>query len=75
MFTAFLFANHVYGLLAMSDVPSLGTLNRNAAPPWENADRYVKSSVLSYVENVTTPTFLATREEDFLHAHLRGQAL
>jgi dipeptidyl aminopeptidase/acylaminoacyl peptidase len=54
-----------YSWVLTSDLPSFGTLYWFAGPPWENAEQYVKRSVLSYVDKVTTPTLLATGEEDF----------
>ena len=54
-----------YSWVLTSDLPSLGTLYWFPGPPWENAEQYVKRSVLSYVDKVTTPTLLMTGEEDF----------
>jgi acylaminoacyl-peptidase len=54
-----------YSWVLTSDLPSFGTLYWFEGPPWEKADQYVKRSVLSYVDKVTTPTLLATGEEDF----------
>lgn len=54
-----------YSWVLTSDLPSLGTLYWFEAPPWEKPDSYVKRSVLSYVDKVTTPTLLATGEEDY----------
>jgi dipeptidyl aminopeptidase/acylaminoacyl peptidase len=54
-----------YSWVLTSDLPSFGTLYWFEGPPWEKADQYVKRSVLSYVDKVTTPTLLATGEEDY----------
>lgn len=54
-----------YSWVLTSDLPSLGTLYWFEAPPWEKPDSYVKRSVVSYVDKVTTPTLLATGEEDY----------
>lgn len=54
-----------YSWVLTSDLPSFGTLYWFEGPPWQNADSYVKRSVLSYVDKVTTPTLLATGEDDF----------
>jgi dipeptidyl aminopeptidase/acylaminoacyl peptidase len=54
-----------YSWVLTSDLPTLGTLYWFEAPPWEKPDSYVKRSVLSYVDKVTTPTLLATGEEDY----------
>jgi len=54
-----------YSWVLTSDLPSFGTLYWFEGPPWQNADSYVKRSVLTYVDKVTTPTLLATGEEDF----------
>jgi dipeptidyl aminopeptidase/acylaminoacyl peptidase len=54
-----------YSWALTSDLPSFGTLYWFSGPPWEKSDEYVKRSVLSYVDKVTTPTLLATGEDDF----------
>ncbi|HEV2400534.1 MAG TPA: S9 family peptidase [Candidatus Sulfotelmatobacter sp.] len=54
-----------YSWALTSDLPSFGTLYWFSGPPWEKSDEYVKRSVLSYVDNVTTPTMLATGEDDY----------
>ncbi len=54
-----------YSWVLTSDLPSFGTLYWFEGPPWEKPDQYVKRSVLSYVDKVTTPTMLATGEEDY----------
>ena len=54
-----------YSWVLTSDLPSFGSLYWFAGPPWENAEDYTKRSVLSYVDKVTTPTLLATGENDF----------
>jgi acylaminoacyl-peptidase len=54
-----------YSWVLTSDLPSFGTMYWFEGPPWQNADSYVKRSVLSYVDKVTTPTLLATGEDDF----------
>jgi dipeptidyl aminopeptidase/acylaminoacyl peptidase len=54
-----------YSWVLTSDLPSFGTLYWFGGPPWENAEQYVKRSVLSYVDKVTTPTLLMTGEEDY----------
>ncbi len=54
-----------YSWVLTSDLPAFGTLYWFSGPPWEKPDEYVKRSVLSYVDKVTTPTLLATGEEDF----------
>ena len=54
-----------YSWALTSDLPSFGTLYWFSGPPWEKSDEYVKRSVLSYVDKVTTPTMLATGEDDF----------
>lgn len=54
-----------YSWALTSDLPSFGTLYWFSGPPWEKPDEYVKRSVLSYVDKVTTPTMLATGEDDF----------
>jgi dipeptidyl aminopeptidase/acylaminoacyl peptidase len=48
-----------------SDLPSFGTLYWFPGPPWDNMEQYWKRSVLSYVAKVTTPTLLATGEDDY----------
>jgi dipeptidyl aminopeptidase/acylaminoacyl peptidase len=54
-----------YSWVLTSDLPSFGTLYWFPGPPWENMEQYMKRSVLSYVDKVTTPTLLMTGEEDF----------
>lgn len=54
-----------YSWALTSDLPSFGTLYWFSGPPWEKSEEYVKRSVLSYVDKVTTPTLLATGEEDY----------
>jgi dipeptidyl aminopeptidase/acylaminoacyl peptidase len=54
-----------YSWALTSDLPSFGTLYWFSGPPWEKSDEYVRRSVLSYVDKVTTPTLLATGEDDF----------
>ena len=54
-----------YSWVLTSDLPSFGTLYWFSGPPWEKSEEYVKRSVLSYVDKVTTPTMLATGEDDF----------
>ncbi len=54
-----------YSWVLTSDLPSFGTMYWFPGPPWENAEQYLKRSVLSYVDKVTTPTLLATGEDDF----------
>jgi dipeptidyl aminopeptidase/acylaminoacyl peptidase len=54
-----------YSWALTSDLPAFGTLYWFSGPPWEKSDEYVKRSVLSYVDKVTTPTMLATGEEDY----------
>jgi dipeptidyl aminopeptidase/acylaminoacyl peptidase len=54
-----------YSWVLTSDLPAFGTLYWFEGPPWEKPDSYVKRSVLSYVDKVTTPTLLATGEEDY----------
>jgi dipeptidyl aminopeptidase/acylaminoacyl peptidase len=54
-----------YSWALTSDLPSFGTLYWFSGPPWEKSEEYVKRSVLSYVDKVTTPTLLATGEDDF----------
>ena len=54
-----------YSWVLTSDLPSFGTLYWFPGPPWENAEHYMKRSVLSYVDKVTTPTLLMTGEEDY----------
>jgi dipeptidyl aminopeptidase/acylaminoacyl peptidase len=54
-----------YSWVLTSDLPSLGTLYWFEGPPWEKPDSYLKRSVLSYVDKVTTPTLLASGEEDY----------
>lgn len=54
-----------YSWALTSDLPAFGTLYWFSGPPWEKSDEYVKRSVLSYVDKVTTPTLLATGEEDY----------
>jgi dipeptidyl aminopeptidase/acylaminoacyl peptidase len=54
-----------YSWALTSDLPSFGTLYWFSGLPWEKPDEYVKRSVLSYVDKVTTPTLLATGEDDF----------
>ena len=54
-----------YSWALTSDLPSFGTQYWFSGPPWEKPDEYVKRSVLSYVDKVTTPTLLATGEEDY----------
>jgi len=54
-----------YSWALTSDLPSFGALYWFSGPPWEKSDEYVKRSVLSYVDKVTTPTMLATGEDDY----------
>jgi acylaminoacyl-peptidase len=54
-----------YSWALTSDLPSFGTLYWFSGPPWEKSEEYVKRSVLSYVDKVTTPTLLATGEDDY----------
>lgn len=54
-----------YSWALTSDLPSFATLYWFSGPPWEKSDEYVKRSVLSYVDKVTTPTMLATGEDDY----------
>lgn len=54
-----------YSWALTADLPSFGILYWFSGPPWEKSDEYVKRSVLSYVDKVTTPTLLATGEEDY----------
>lgn len=54
-----------YSWVLTSDLPAFGSLYWFAGPPWQNAEDYTKRSVLSYVDKVTTPTLLATGENDF----------
>ena len=54
-----------YSWVLTSDLPSFGTLYWFPGPPWDNMDQYMKRSVLSYVNKVTTPTLLMTGEEDY----------
>jgi len=54
-----------YSWALTSDLPSFGTLYWFSGPPWEKSEEYVKRSVLSYVDKVTTPTMLATGEDDY----------
>lgn len=54
-----------YSWALTADLPAFGTLYWFSGPPWEKSDEYVKRSVLSYVDKVTTPTLLATGEEDY----------
>jgi dipeptidyl aminopeptidase/acylaminoacyl peptidase len=54
-----------YSWVLTADLPTLGTLYWFEGPPWEKPDQYVKRSVLSYVDKVTTPTLLATGEDDY----------
>lgn len=54
-----------YSWALTSDLPSFGTLYWFSGPPWEKPEEYVKRSVLSYVDKVTTPTMLATGEDDY----------
>jgi len=54
-----------YSWVLTSDLPSFGTLYWFSGTPWDKTEEYVKRSVLSYVDKVTTPTLLATGEEDY----------
>jgi acylaminoacyl-peptidase len=54
-----------YSWVLTSDLPSFGTEYWFPGPPWANVEQYMKRSVLSYVDKVTTPTLLMTGEEDF----------
>jgi dipeptidyl aminopeptidase/acylaminoacyl peptidase len=54
-----------YNWVLTSDLPSFGSQYWFPGPPWENADQYMKRSVLSYVDKVATPTLLMTGEEDY----------
>jgi len=54
-----------YSWVLTSDLPSFGAQYWFSGPPWEKSEEYVKRSVLSYVDKVTTPTMLATGEDDF----------
>lgn len=54
-----------YSWVLTSDLPSFGTQYWFPGTPWENVEQYMKRSVLSYVDKVTTPTLLMTGEEDY----------
>jgi len=54
-----------YSWVLTSDLPSFGSEYWFPGPPWANAEQYMKRSVLSYVDKVTTPTLLMTGEEDY----------
>jgi dipeptidyl aminopeptidase/acylaminoacyl peptidase len=54
-----------YSWVLTSDLPSFGAQYWFGANPWEDADNYMKRSVISLVKNVKTPTLLMTGEEDF----------
>jgi acylaminoacyl-peptidase len=54
-----------YSWVLTSDLPSFGSEYWFPGPPWANVEQYMKRSVLSYVDKVTTPTLLMTGEEDF----------
>jgi acylaminoacyl-peptidase len=54
-----------YSWVLTSDLPSFGSAYWFPGPPWANVEQYVKRSVLSYVDKVTTPTLLMTGEEDY----------
>jgi dipeptidyl aminopeptidase/acylaminoacyl peptidase len=54
-----------YSWVLTSDLPSFGAKYWFGANPWEDADNYMKRSVISLVKNVKTPTLLMTGEEDF----------
>ncbi len=54
-----------YSWVLTSDLPSFGSEYWFPGPPWANVEQYMKRSVLSYVDKVSTPTLLMTGEEDF----------
>jgi acylaminoacyl-peptidase len=54
-----------YSWVLTSDLPSFGSEYWFPGPPWANAEHYMKHSVLSYVDKVSTPTLLMTGEEDY----------
>jgi acylaminoacyl-peptidase len=54
-----------YSWVLTSDLPSFGSEYWFPGPPWANVEQYMKRSVLSYVDKVTTPTLLMTGEEDY----------
>ncbi len=54
-----------YSWVLTSDLPSFGAQYWFGANPWDDADNYMKRSVISLVKNVKTPTLLMTGEEDF----------
>ena len=54
-----------YSWVLASDLPSFGTEYWFPGPPWANVEQYMKRSVLSYVDKVSTPTLVMGGEEDF----------
>lgn len=54
-----------YSWALTSDLPTFGIQYWFPGPPWENMEHYMKRSVISYVDKVTTPTLLMTGEADF----------
>jgi len=54
-----------YSWVLTSDLPSFGSQYWFPGPPWANMEHYMKRSVISYVDKVTTPTLLMTGEEDY----------
>jgi acylaminoacyl-peptidase len=54
-----------YSWTLNSDLPAFSTLYWFPGAPWDNAEQYMKRSVISYVNKVKTPTLLMTGEEDW----------
>jgi len=54
-----------YSWTLTSDLPAFATLYWFPGMPWDNVEQYMKRSVISYVNNVKTPTMLMTGEEDW----------
>ena len=54
-----------YSWTLTSDLPAFSTLYWFPGMPWDNVEQYMKRSVISYVNNVKTPTMLMTGEEDW----------
>ena len=54
-----------YSWVLTSDLPAFGAKYWFPGDPWDQADHYMKRSVISLVKNVKTPTLLMTGEEDF----------
>lgn len=54
-----------YSWVLTSDLPAFGSLYWFPGKPWEHTEQYMRRSLTSQVQNVTTPTLLMTGEEDY----------